>query len=279
VADQVEGDTKGLLGWLGKNRDGLIVVGVIVYVLGYLVWSLNALQNQLGLLPAIQSQYLLAGTIPFLVFWSFYLFVKNSERISQSLRGALSSGQIGFMRILRYLVIFQFFVIVGTYLLTVDWSAALKSAYRPIWREQPITILSLWLVYPSMYFFSHCFTTRQAITNKIVYLFNYLYIAIFAIYAVALYSYWIYPTLPQELGGVKPRCAHIDILKDKISADLFSKLVLNENYSTASAVKSTIAVNVFFSNDSGFIVKPLASGSKGTIELSRNTVSALVSCD
>jgi hypothetical protein len=52
---------------LGKLRDGLLVFGGATYVLGYLVWSIHAKQENLGLLPGLEPQYLAAGLVPLLL--------------------------------------------------------------------------------------------------------------------------------------------------------------------------------------------------------------------
>jgi hypothetical protein len=52
------------LAWLGGLRDGILVGVTLLYGAGYLVWAFNAWQNNLGLLPALEFQYLVAGAVP-----------------------------------------------------------------------------------------------------------------------------------------------------------------------------------------------------------------------
>src|SRR5271157_5611184 len=42
-------------------RDSVLVVGAGLYALGYLVWSLYAWVQGLGLLPVLSAQYIVAG--------------------------------------------------------------------------------------------------------------------------------------------------------------------------------------------------------------------------
>ena len=42
-------------------RDGLLVVGAGLYGIGYLVWSIRAWWEGLGLLPVLSAQYFVAG--------------------------------------------------------------------------------------------------------------------------------------------------------------------------------------------------------------------------
>src|SRR4051812_14103708 len=72
------GDSKmfELMKRVGTLRDGLLVLSGILYFLGYATWSLNAWRNKLGLLPAIESQYFIAGIVPALVIFVTYLLVR-----------------------------------------------------------------------------------------------------------------------------------------------------------------------------------------------------------
>ncbi len=58
---------KNILSYLANIRDGLIVTGGTIYVLGYSVWAFFSYQHNLGLLPVIRAQYLVAGMFPFFV--------------------------------------------------------------------------------------------------------------------------------------------------------------------------------------------------------------------
>jgi hypothetical protein len=52
-------------------RDGLIVVTASAYLLGYFSWAHFAWTQELGLIPAIDAQYFLAGIFPTLVVAAF----------------------------------------------------------------------------------------------------------------------------------------------------------------------------------------------------------------
>src|SRR5215208_1534447 len=52
---------------LGTTRDGIVVGVATVYIAGYLVWSINAWQNNLGIPPALDLQYFVAGSVPVLI--------------------------------------------------------------------------------------------------------------------------------------------------------------------------------------------------------------------
>jgi len=69
---------------VGELRDGFLVAGGAVYVLGYLVWSVHAWQEGLGLLPALELQYLLAGSLLVLILLAALLTGMGSMRLMQA---------------------------------------------------------------------------------------------------------------------------------------------------------------------------------------------------
>src|SRR5262249_33827570 len=66
---------------LADRKAQLLTAVTVVYVLGYFVWSLNAYRNGLGILPALDLQYFVAGVFPTLVLATlvtFYSMLRNS---------------------------------------------------------------------------------------------------------------------------------------------------------------------------------------------------------
>src|SRR5438552_2085552 len=61
------GKQKGVIGdmmTLGGLRDGLLVLGGLIYGLGYVTWILFADVNSLGPLSVLSTQYFVAGIVP-----------------------------------------------------------------------------------------------------------------------------------------------------------------------------------------------------------------------
>lgn len=54
-------DSRSIAESLAAIRDGALVVGAIIYALGYAVWSLVAARYDLGARPVLDAQYLVAG--------------------------------------------------------------------------------------------------------------------------------------------------------------------------------------------------------------------------
>ena len=60
--------------FFGSPRDGVLSILSISYALGYIIWSYNAWKNNLGSLPLLDSQYLLAGGIPVIIILSYFVY-------------------------------------------------------------------------------------------------------------------------------------------------------------------------------------------------------------
>ena len=68
--------------WLkiaGELRDGFLVIAAICYFFGYIVWAITAYRNDLGLLPALDFQYFVAGVPPLLVLLGLYYIVVGGK--------------------------------------------------------------------------------------------------------------------------------------------------------------------------------------------------------
>jgi hypothetical protein len=81
------------LQWIGALRDGLIAAGTIVYLLGYLSWAFYAWTHELGVIPALDAQYFLAGLYPFAVLVAFYFLARGLIWLFGWLSTDLSPGQ------------------------------------------------------------------------------------------------------------------------------------------------------------------------------------------
>ena len=51
---------------LGRYRDAFLVLASIVYVVGFVIWSIVAWRRGLGPMPVLDAQYFVAGIPPLL---------------------------------------------------------------------------------------------------------------------------------------------------------------------------------------------------------------------
>jgi|GEM_PF-5401341 len=80
---------RGVLSFLtniGELRDALLVGAGIVYILGYVTWSISAYSLGLGLLPALEAQYFMAGIAPAVILGIVLLLLFNITFIDSFLR-------------------------------------------------------------------------------------------------------------------------------------------------------------------------------------------------
>ena len=76
---------RGLLPFLstvGDVRDALLVGAGTVYILGYVTWSISAYSQGLGLLPALEAQYFMAGVVPAVILGTVLLLLFNLVAIN-----------------------------------------------------------------------------------------------------------------------------------------------------------------------------------------------------
>src|SRR5205814_484583 len=66
-------------------RDVFLFLGGASYVLGYIVWCLHAWQENLGLLPALQFQYIFAGLAPLVLGGLIVMLVTFVRDITQGM--------------------------------------------------------------------------------------------------------------------------------------------------------------------------------------------------
>ena len=87
------------LGELGGSRDGILLLAGALYALGYVVWSVHAWREGLGLLPAPELQYLLAGSLLALMFIASFGLIAalNAPSLLLFTAGRYNAAWLGFM--------------------------------------------------------------------------------------------------------------------------------------------------------------------------------------
>lgn len=149
IIDRAISRTFNRLKQIGELRDGFLVGVVIVYILGYIVWAFNAWQNNLGLLPAIDFQYFIAGIVPTVLLLTLYIAIRGNILVHEKVPIWFGPSVTGWGRILRIII----FVVCGGSLLlwvlldiTTDRSESISLIFEPYVRP----ILYIWIV--SLYF-------------------------------------------------------------------------------------------------------------------------------
>jgi hypothetical protein len=228
-------------------RDGFLVLVAVAYVVGYVVWSLHAWQDHLGLLPALRFQYIFAGLFP-LAFAAAVVYV---------LRGFAYVADIAVAAA----------VVVSVMIVACALALAVFVLPPLLGRWGLIAYLTFTLlVFVSGPMFGRIGFLRAAMP----------WVGLTAVaVATALYVSVVYPAVPQELGGVKPRCARLDVKTDELSLSAQRDLGAA---STSEAVVRTRAVDLLFVANDFTIVRSRQAQTATTYRIGSGAIVATAEC-
>jgi hypothetical protein len=254
-----------LLAWvkeLGPHRDAILVAGAVVYGVGYAVWSVAALRNDLGLLPALQFQYFVAGIVPVLVvliailmaaalrrvFYGYRKWADQDTWVSVAGAGALLVAGLGAVGAAVYLIDRSIYAGICAFLLAMllfgFQPSGTATGDQPRWLRRADVVLAVYLI-P----------------------------VVAGVAAISFYAAVLYPRIPQELGGVAPRCARLDVKTDSVSETTLTELGASTR--TVDVARSG-AVSLHFHGGGSIIVKR-AEGK--TLEIDDEAIVAVVECE
>jgi hypothetical protein len=77
---------KDKLDKISKIRDVVLVNAIFIYISGYLIWSYSAWKNNIGLLPALDFQYVMAGWVPLFIILMVYAGLRIIKWIYSKLK-------------------------------------------------------------------------------------------------------------------------------------------------------------------------------------------------
>lgn len=271
MADQPERkDDNPTYAWitkLGDLRDGLLLVTAAIYGLGYLVWSLHAWSEGLGLLPALEPQYLAAGTIPALMLGLAWLGRRVPGRVVDWIREKVENASSASRT--AYSVASWACFVAGFLLLKFP------DRFRASLQLPAACSGLVLLIIGSL-------LNRPGRLEKIL---MYLYVGVYFVGFMALYLFSIYPSLPEEFGGVRPRCAYVDVVKGQISGSARKDLLPDSSVQSEDVVVKSARLRVFFSGSEFMLVKPYPEDGKipatkpKLYELKKSVVQTVNWCD
>jgi len=255
MPDVREEEKSPVLAWvkrIGELRDGLLVGASLLYGLGYLVWSLNAWVENLGLLPLIDSQYFMAGTVPAVILWLAYLGFSGLKRLMHQLPSWIGPGVKGWRLILRWVTLIGFW---GS---SVSWIVSLTEWCQrefPEWAlSGPYILIAIWSITALFYAGAEQETDRAGKWYALY--FTYFIPVGLASLVVSAYIGLVHPNLPHELGGSRPRCAYLDIIKAQVSDETLRDIVPPDAINSDRQVVRSIKLAVFYSGSDFMLVKP-----------------------
>ena len=282
MSEPSEGQQDAPKNWakLGEFRDPLLVLASVIYGVGYFVWSIHAYSESLGLLPALEPQYLVAGIIPALLVWLAWRGRRSPRRATDwiSQRVALAKG----WQKQAYLILGIVLLVSGYYLLSVGnkfsnvAGMTAETARWQILKENVCLVLAFVLMIPGFLFLGATFFAK---------ILMYFVTLVYASAFLVLYLFYIYPNIPQEFGGVRPRCAYVDITRNQIS-DSMQKGIFPEappralDLAARDLVTRSVRLNTYFADKEIMLVRPDgADRHSPVIEIKKSVVQAVTWCD
>lgn len=257
-------------GWLqriGNLRDGFLVAAATTYALGWFVWAVNAQENNLGLLPALEAQYFVAGVIPLLILVSVYW----------SIRGAILfrdwySKKIKQKRRLSQAIVWGWLVSLVV-LLLLSW---LSDRFPGL---EPAMYALLW-VFMVLFFFLPLSATGW---DRIFWLYRRLltimFILLLGFTGIVSYLYAVYPNIPQEFGGLRPRTAYLDVAKAELSKETLKEIFPSGVFDSNSDVVQSNKVDVYYSGHDFILVKLHGQdqdANQSTYEIKQSAIQAIL---
>ena len=209
------------LGTIGNLRDALLVGAGTVYILGYLTWSISAYAHGLGLLPALEAQYFMAGVVPAIILGVVLLLLYKLATVNDFFRRLFGPDKVILKGAFRYVAYGCLAIAILAFTLEVSW--------REGWLETRILGPSGVILYNAVlpvsmmsapYLLRYKGLKAQVSAPK----FQLVYAA--ALMAgLGLWGYGAYfENLPQEFGGIGSRCAYLDVRSDQVSPDTLADL-------------------------------------------------------
>jgi hypothetical protein len=241
-----------------------VALTAVLYVLGLVVWSLNASRRDLGIQAAANLQYLLAGLVPAVVLalalaifaawlkvpaWSRDRLLTSSPRSS---RAAFRLGSVLWA--------------VGVAAIAIGgWAGLLDTTpvAAPVYAITGAGFLLLGLTRDDSWLFRLIWNVYAPIV-----------IAALAVVAFFFYSETLYPKLPQSLGGGKPRCARLDLDTGSVSAATLAALAPNATTQQPTVRTAKLDI-VFAEGDKLFVKRPHTND---VLELRGGAVRTVAGC-
>jgi hypothetical protein len=222
------------------------------YPLGWAVWSFNAHKNDLGPMPFVQYQYLVAGLVPLLILVIAIFAGKHLRIFMLETWPKLFDSRATGILALRITIELLFWASFLTLIVSGhEW-------FKKVFSESAKTIRRIvgFAFMASLAFYPPPVSGVSAVM-RIVARWYWLYIFYPGILIAALvfYTEIAYPKLPQEYGGIRPRCVQMDLKKDDLSGGLAKALVSDLEMERASKIVTSKPLDLYFSGSDFHLVK------------------------
>jgi len=225
--------TEVLINRLGELRDGLLLLAGFVYLLGYTSWANYALTTRIGLVPVLDAQYFAAGIVPALILLLFILSVRMLRAFQRWLKRPISDKHKNVQKTLTYFAL-ALLVVFGL----------MKLIFR---KNSPEWLSWLPFVFLGFLILATFFSRAEGdlFLQRMGLFLIWSYTIIGALWLILGYNVQVFPRLPSELGGPKPRCARLDLDASQISPETRLQLRGNPAISADHVFRSVPVYLIF----------------------------------
>lgn len=257
-----------LINKLQNLKTSIFDIAAIIYGLGLVNWSIYAYSNSLGVVPALDTQYFVAGIGPFLMMLIIYYAVTSKFSFPGRIILALRNFRRTFRRVaprkvrltipllyIAAIITTAFFIIrniekgligrICISFVTVCLVVVCIVSFKRIRDATPVNYRRAKLLFVAR--------SKSAFLNTSVMLANYtkFLITSYALILIPVYSLLIYPEIPLELGGARPKPCVIECKKACFN-HLTNSVLFND---TTGNVLRSKTIDVFYSNSDKLIIK------------------------
>jgi hypothetical protein len=239
----------------------------VVYLLGFLSWAVYAARNDLGLVRALDAQYLVAGILPAMVVALGIALAMLHLRFSRWSAAEASPARFKWA---TRLVTAAGLLIVGSSLA----SALLTSKVVEDFTVGTVLVASYALMAGSLLQGSKGLALFRYYALGVVW----LIVAFIPLILFVAYTERVFPYLPASLGGPAPRCVVIDVATQDLSVRTRASLLARDS-DDAGNVRQTRAVNVVFDGPEFIMLRVKDDGATGPVyAVAKRAVLALTPC-
>lgn len=253
-----------------KLRDGSLVTAAILYFLGYIVWAVNAYVNNLGLLPALDVQYFVAGLLPASTIIILYISFKASTFVNKKVQNWLGPIPSGGKLYLSWVMFFLATVAVCLILV--------QDKLIVIFPNLDIRFFSTTCVF--LIIISYPFLKTLKNRNSMAFLFQ-IYAFIFAVIffialsiVLSIYSVTLYSKIPQEFGGILPYYVCLDVEKSQLSKQTLEGILSPDGIKSKDSVAQSLKVEVLFSGSDVMLIR----SQQKIYRISQNIIQVVSTC-
>jgi hypothetical protein len=254
---------------IGEYRDAALVLISVDYLLGYFSWSFYAAKNDLGLVPALDTQYLVAGVLPTVILGVGISLVVLHVQFSRwtgkepSPRRNWWGTSLGFAGLGLIVVGLVTGTVIGDRADTWGGVVTIVGGYA--------TMLGAVFQGPRGV---KWFRTYGLIVLWVI-------VAATPLVLLLFYAERVFPSVPASLGGPAPRCVYVDLVTDSVSSSTVTELVSTEPPVAlpVTGVRRTRQVDLLFTGPEFVMIRRADQRPRGPVHsLAKDAIRALTPC-